>query len=381
MQCINLTKNTNCDLKYSSIIDFIELLQQCSSEISNLLKTTITVDSNLNSQSDNPVKNSTITKELFNKVDKSALKNIAYTGKYQDLICAPTRLPNPESLIIKYPNKTVLYDGTESVQINFEQAGLEDIYQKLDDIYQKIDTLKKRIDALEQNKPTKPSEPEVEKHYQTDVNISSNLVEFPAGLTTSSASFPVPYTIQFNESGKILGSDYTDIQMKIKTSDTDLSIANENPYRGTLYFNTPSTKSITASGSAKYKNTTVSFPSVSKTITTVMASYIGYVNAVDASSISGAINGSNTLSNKTKLVKKNINGTYTEGFDFADLAYLYVAIPDNGNVDSISTVLQHTIIDVEIKMNVSTVVVNNQSYTVYTSKVAHKQGTYQFILR
>ena len=380
MQCINLTKNNNCDLKYSSIIDFIELLQQCSSEISNLLKTTITVDSNLNSQSDNPVKNSTITKELFNKVDKSALKNIAYTGKYQDLICAPTRLPNPESLIIKYPNKTVLYDGTEAVQINFEQAGLEDIYQKLDDIYQKIDTLKKRIDALEKDNP-KPPEPEVEKHYQTDVNISSNLIEFPAGLTSSSASFPVPYTIQFNESGKILDSDYTDIQMKIKTSDTDLSIANENPYNGTLYFSTPGTKSITASGSAKYKNTTVSFPSVSKTITSVMASYIGYVNDVDASSISGAINGSNTLSNKTKLVKKNINGTYTEGFDFADLAYLYVAIPDNGNVDSISTVLQHTIIDVEIKMNVSKVVVNKQSYTVYTSKVAHKSGTYQFILR
>ena len=380
MQCINLTKNNNCDLKYSSIIDFIELLQQCSSEISNLLKTTITVDSNLNSQSDNPVKNSTITKELFNKVDKSALKNIAYTGKYQDLICAPTRLPNPESLIIKYPNKTVLYDGTEAVQINFEQAGLEDIYQKLDDIYQKIDTLKKRIDALEKDNP-KPPEPEVEKHYQTDVNISSNLIEFPAGLTSSSASFPVPYTIQFNESGKILDSDYTDIQMKIKTSDTDLSIANENPYNGTLYFSTPGTKSITASGSAKYKNTTVSFPSVSKTITSVMASYIGYVNDVDASSISGAINGSNTLSNKTKLVKKNINGTYTEGFDFADLAYLYVAIPDNGNVDSISTVLQHTIIDVEIKMNISKVVVNKQSYTVYTSKVAHKPGTYQFILR
>ena len=380
MQCINLTKNNNCDLKYSSIIDFIELLQQCSSEISNLLKTTITVDSNLNSQSDNPVKNSTITKELFNKVDKNALKNIAYTGKYQDLICAPTRLPNPESLIIKYPNKTVLYDGTEAVQINFEQAGLEDIYQKLDDIYQKIDTLKKRIDALEKDNP-KPPEPEVEKHYQTDVNISSNLIEFPAGLTSSSASFPVPYTIQFNESGKILDSDYTDIQMKIKTSDTDLSIANENPYNGTLYFSTPGTKSITASGSAKYKNTTVSFPSVSKTITSVMASYIGYVNDVDASSISGAINGSNTLSNKTKLVKKNINGTYTEGFDFADLAYLYVAIPDNGNVDSISTVLQHTVIDVEIKMNISKVVVNKQSYTVYTSKVAHKSGTYQFILR
>lgn len=380
MQCLNLTKNTNCDLKYSSIIDFIELLQQCSSEISNLLKTTITVDSNLNSQSDNPVKNSTITKELFNKVDKSTLKNIAYTGKYQDLICAPTRLPNPESLIIKYPNKTVLYDGTEAVQINFEQAGLEDIYQKLDDIYQKIDTLKKRIDALEKDNP-KPPEPEVEKHYQTDVNISSNLIEFPAGLTSSSAAFPVPYTIQFNESGKILDSDYTDIQMKIKTSDTDLSIANENPYNGTLYFSIPGTKSITASGSAKYKNTTVSFPSVSKTITSVMASYIGYVNDVDASSISGAINGSNTLSNKTKLVKKNINGTYTEGFDFADLAYLYVAIPDNGNVDSISAVLQHTVIDVAIKMNVSKVVVNKQSYTVYTSKVAHKQGTYQFILR
>lgn len=137
MQYINLNKNTNCNTKYSAT-DLIELLQQCSPDelatISNLLKTTTKVDSTLNSNSDNPVKNSTVTKELFTKADKNALKNVAYTGKYSDITCAPTRLPNPESLLIKLSNKNIIYDGTEAVQVDFERAGLEDIYKKLNEL-------------------------------------------------------------------------------------------------------------------------------------------------------------------------------------------------------------------------------------------------------
>lgn len=137
MQYINLNKNTDCNTKYSAA-DLIELLQQCSpdelAEISNLLKTTTKVDSTLNSHSDNPVKNATVTKELFTKADKNALKNVAYTGKYSDITCAPTRLPNPESLFIKFPTRNVLYDGTEAVKIDFEEYGFGDIYKKLDEL-------------------------------------------------------------------------------------------------------------------------------------------------------------------------------------------------------------------------------------------------------
>ena len=134
MQYINLNKNTDCNTKYSAT-DLIELLQQCSPDelatISNLLKTTTKVDSTLNSRSDNPVQNATVTKELFTKADKNALKNIAYTGKYSDITCAPTRLPNPESLFIKFPTRNILYDGTEAVKIDFEEYGFGDIYKTL----------------------------------------------------------------------------------------------------------------------------------------------------------------------------------------------------------------------------------------------------------
>lgn len=146
-------------------------------------------------------------------------------------------------------------------------------------------------------------------------------------------------------------------------------------------YNAPEEVSIEARGTAKYRGIAITFPVVHKTIFSVLPSYIGYANTDDVSSITGAIDGSNTLSNKTKLIKKSLNGTYTIGFDFTDLAYLYVAIPRNGNVNNINKVQQHTVLDIDIRMNIKEVVVNNQVYTVYTSKVAHKKGTYQFILK
>lgn len=146
-------------------------------------------------------------------------------------------------------------------------------------------------------------------------------------------------------------------------------------------YNAPEEVSIEARGTAKYRGITITFPVVHKTIFSVLPSYIGYANTDNVSSIAGAIDGSNTLSNKTKLIKKSLNGTYTVGFDFTDLAYLYVAIPRNGNVNNINKVQQHTVLDIDIRMNIKEVVVNNQVYTVYTSKVAHKKGTYQFILK
>ncbi len=114
----------NCSSQYS-VKDFIELLQQCSQSeletIAQLLKVSTKVDSKLNSFSDNPVKNSTITKELFKKSDKDSLADVAYTGRYSDISCTPQTLPSPEGLIIQLFGKNIIYDGSESTTIDLKQ--------------------------------------------------------------------------------------------------------------------------------------------------------------------------------------------------------------------------------------------------------------------
>lgn len=141
MQYVNFPTNTeiDCKLKYS-VQDLIELLQQCSKEelitISKLLGINIKVDPELDKDSSNPVTNSAITKNLLAKVNKDTLHNVAYTGNYYDLKCAPQKLPNPESLILKQNNKNIIYDGTETVVVDITSntQDLSDIYNKLDEL-------------------------------------------------------------------------------------------------------------------------------------------------------------------------------------------------------------------------------------------------------
>lgn len=126
MQYINMqnTDIDNCSSQYS-VKDFIELLQQCSQSeletIAQLLKVSTKVDSKLNSFSDNPVKNSKISKELFKKSDKDSLADVAFTGKYSDILCPPQALPSPESLVIQLYGKNIIYDGSESTTINLKK--------------------------------------------------------------------------------------------------------------------------------------------------------------------------------------------------------------------------------------------------------------------
>ena len=246
-----------------------------------------------------------------------------------------------------------------------------------EEIYNEIDELRNRIEALENKKP---EEPEKEKHYETKLTFSNSIVEYPAGV--SGVNVTLNFTIQLNESGNVLNSNYTDIKtIYTVTGDSSQHTSTNNPYSGTITFSNPSTKTVTASGTATYKNNAVTFPSASQSVSAVIASYIGYTEKDDATSIAGVIAGTNSKGNKTKIVKKNLSGTYSVGFSFSDTAYLYIAIPKNGNVDTVNTVLQHSVIDVEQKMNSKEVTANNQTYTVLTSKVAHRAGTYQFILR
>lgn len=127
-------------------------------------------------------------------------------------------------------------------------------------------------------------------------------------------------------------------------------------------YNSPSQVSIEARGTATYKGASITFPVVHKTVYAVLPSYIGYIEDYN--------NWSNT---GTKLIKHNLNGQYDVTNPY-DLAYLVIAIPKNGMVSSISSIIQKGTLDAVQQYNV----IDKGNYTLYVCRTRHNKGTYTF---
>ena len=127
-------------------------------------------------------------------------------------------------------------------------------------------------------------------------------------------------------------------------------------------YNSPSQVSIEARGTATYKGASITFPVVRKTVYAVLPSYIGYIEDYN--------NWNNT---GTKLIKHNLNGQYDVTNPY-DLAYLVIAIPKNGMVSSISSIIQKGTLDAVQQYNV----IDKGNYTLYVCRTRHNKGTYTF---
>ena len=127
-------------------------------------------------------------------------------------------------------------------------------------------------------------------------------------------------------------------------------------------YNSPSQVSIEARGTATYKGASITFPVVRKTVYAVLPSYIGYIEDYN--------NWNNT---GTKLIKHSLNGQYSVTNPF-DLAYLVIAIPKNGMVSSISSIIQKGTLDAVQQYNV----IDKGNYTLYVCRTRHNKGTYTF---
>ena len=204
-----------------------------------------------------------------------------------------------------------------------------------------------RIAALESDKLTSKV-----VIYATDV------IEY---IPNNSSSY---ITIQLqNSNGSISGDNnyankhlYYNINNKGEV-DVQSDIANVE-YK----YNAPEEVNITARGTATYKGVSVTFPVVRKTVYAVLPSYIGYIEDYN--------NWSNT---GTKLIKHNLNGQYNVTNPY-DLAYLVIAIPKNGMVSSISSIIQKGTLDAVQQYNV----IDKGNYTLYVCRTRHNKGTYTF---
>ena len=203
-----------------------------------------------------------------------------------------------------------------------------------------------RIAALESDKLT--SKVVV---YVTDVieyipNISSNI------------------TIQLQNANGVISKDsnYTHKHLYYNINNNGEVDVQDDNVNVEYKYNSPSQVSIEARGTATYKGASITFPVVYKTVYAVLPSYIGYIEDYN--------NWSNT---GTKLIKHNLNGQYNVTNPY-DLAYLVIAIPKNGMVSNISSIIQKGTLDAVQQYNV----IDKGNYTLYVCRTKHNKGTYTF---
>ena len=127
-------------------------------------------------------------------------------------------------------------------------------------------------------------------------------------------------------------------------------------------YDSPAQVNIEARGTAVYKGVSVTFPAVSKTVYAVLPSYIGYLEDY---------NNWNNIG--IKLVKHSLNGQYNV-FNPYNLAYLVIAIPKNGMVSNISSIIQKGALDAVQQYDV----IDKGNYTLYVCRTKHNKGIYKF---
>lgn len=192
------------------------------------------------------------------------------------------------------------------------------------------------------------------------VIYASDVIEYIPNNTSSSI------TIQLQNSNGIISKDanYTHKHLYYNINNKGEIDVQDDNVNVEYKYDSPAQVNIEARGTATYKGVPITFPVVSKTIYAVLPSYIGYLEDYN--------NWNNT---GTKLVKHSLNGQYNVTNPY-DLAYLVIAIPKNGMVLPINSIIQKGTLDAVQQYDV----IDKGNYTLYVCKTKHNKGTYKFAI-
>lgn len=204
-----------------------------------------------------------------------------------------------------------------------------------------------RIAALESDKLTSKV-----------VIYASDVIEYIPNNSSSSI------TIQLQNARGIISKDtnYTNKHLYYNINNRGEVDVQDDNVNVEYKYDAPAQVDIRARGTAVYKGVSITFPAVSKTIFAVLPSYIGYLEDYN--------NWNNT---GTKLIKHSLNGRYNVTNPY-DLAYLVVAIPKNGMVLPINSIIQKGTLDAVQQYDV----IDKGNYTLYVCKTRHVKGSYTF---
>lgn len=205
---------------------------------------------------------------------------------------------------------------------------------------------------------------ELDKLNLKTVITVQDVTEYKEGATIGMTA-----TLQTSEGNVSDDKDFTDSSTALAIDDTAYTVQAAYIYKQ-YTFQKPCGITVKASGTSYFKGVAATFPTVQKTIYAVLPSYMGYVDQTDT------LPDSPSLAGLQKIVKHSLNGSYTLTNGYDSFAYMVVAVPKDGAVNSINRIVQHGLMDAVQKVETKT----TEHYTYYICSTAHDKGTYNFII-
>lgn len=261
------------------------------------------------------------------------------------------KLAFTEDIFDKDQNKSLADIIKDKVDINKLTPELRDLINSdtgiPENLVEEMEQFNNRIAALESDKLTSKV-----------VIYASDVIEYIPNNASSSI------TIQLQNARGSISKDtnYTKKHLYYNINNIGEVDVQDDNVNVEYKYNAPAQVNIVARGIANYKGVSITFPIVRKTIYAVLPSYIGYIEDYN--------NWNNT---GTKLIKHSLNGQYNVTNPY-DLAYLVVAIPKNGMVSNISSIIQKGTVDAVQQYDV----IDKGNYTLYVCRTRHNKGTYTF---
>lgn len=261
------------------------------------------------------------------------------------------KLAFTEDIFDKDQNKSLADIIKDKVDINKLTPELRDLINSdtgiPENLVEEMEQFNNRIAALESDKLTSKV-----------VIYASDVIEYIPNNASSSI------TIQLQNARGSISKDtnYTKKHLYYNINNIGEVDVQDDNVNVEYKYNAPAQVNIEARGIANYKGVSITFPIVRKTIYAVLPSYIGYIEDYN--------NWNNT---GTKLIKHSLNGQYNVTNPY-DLAYLVVAIPKNGMVSNISSIIQKGTVDAVQQYDV----IDKGNYTLYVCRTRHNKGTYTF---
>jgi len=258
-----------------------------------------------------------------------------------------------EDIFDKDQNRSLADIIKDKVDINKLTPELRDLINSAtgipESLVTEIEQFNNRIAALESDKLTSKV-----------VIYASDVIEYIPNNSSSSI------TIQLQNARGSISKDtnYTNKHLYYNINNRGEVDVQDDNVNVEYKYDAPAQVNIEARGIANYKGASITFPVVSKTIYAVLPSYIGYIEDYN--------NWNNT---GTKLIKHSLNGQYNVVNPY-DLAYLVIAIPKNGMVSNISSIIQKGTLDVVQQYDV----IDKGNYTLYVCRTKHNKGTYTFAI-
>lgn len=204
------------------------------------------------------------------------------------------------------------------------------------------------------------------KHINPHVTISGNtVVEFVDG-SQSKVNLTANFVADEGDTSKMDNLAY---QCNSSLGITPTLTDNHNELDIVLAYDKPETDTISVGCQYLYKGVDSGTDFTKCVVNCVKASYVGYSLVNDATiDVSGA--------NIQKAVVKKFNGAYNVTNATGQQANFFVAVPKNGNVDAVKSIIQRSSMNVNLPFDV----VESDNYTFYVCKTKHNEGTYTFVI-